>query len=178
MICKLTKVGKLRLTILPRLNMPKMIRIEKTTIDKIAILSNDLPQKEPSDYPLRESIELLLPQIENLQKKGYSIEEISKIYTQNGLAISATTLRQYLNDLSKKPKVERAKKSKSKSSISVGEEQKPTAPSADSSERAETQASPEVSVEIPPTQADTQTLTTNPRSSVKPGFNLVDTSNL
>lgn len=89
--------------------MPKMIRVEKTTVDKIAQISADLPQKEPADYPLRESIELLLPHIENLQTKGYSIEEISKIYTQNGLAISATTLRQYLNDLSKKPKSEPAK---------------------------------------------------------------------
>jgi hypothetical protein len=54
--------------------MPKMIRIEKTIIDKITTISADLPVKEPSDYPLKESIELLLPVIEILQKKGYSVE--------------------------------------------------------------------------------------------------------
>jgi hypothetical protein len=108
--------------------MPKMIRIEKTIIDKIATISADLPVKEPSDYPLRESIELLLPVIENLQKKGYSVEEISKIYTQNGLSISATTLRQYLNDFNKKPRTEKqktSKPSKSKNSNSATEELAP-----------------------------------------------------
>jgi hypothetical protein len=105
--------------------MPKMIRIEKTIIDKITTISADLPVKEPSDYPLRESIELLLPVIENLQKKGYSVEEISKIYTQNGLSISATTLRQYLNDFNKKSRTDKqktSKPSKSKNSNSATEE--------------------------------------------------------
>ena len=87
-----------------------MIRVEKTTIDKIAALSADLPAKEPSDYPLRESIQQLLPVIENLQKKGYSIEEISKLYTNNGLTIGTTTLRQYLQDLSKKIGAKKPKK--------------------------------------------------------------------
>ena len=90
--------------------MPKMIRVEKTTIDKIAALSTDLPAKEPSDYPLRESIQQLLPVIDSLQKKGYSIEEISKIYTQNGLTIGTTTLRQYLQDFSKKIVAKKPKK--------------------------------------------------------------------
>ena len=87
-----------------------MIRVEKTTIDKIAALSADLPAKEPSDYPLKESIQQLLPVIENLQKKGYSIEEISKLYTNNGLTIGTTTLRQYLQDFSKKLVAKKPKK--------------------------------------------------------------------
>ena len=87
-----------------------MIRVEKTTIDKIAALSADLPAKDPSDYPLKESIQQLLPVIENLQKKGYSLEEISKLYTQNGLTIGTTTLRQYLQDFSKKLGVKKSKK--------------------------------------------------------------------
>lgn len=158
--------------------MPKMIRIEKTTIDKIATVSAELPKKEPSDYPLRESIELLLPQIENLQKKGYSIGEISKIYTQNGLSISATTLKQYLNELSKKPKVEEVKKSKQKKTPPTTEKQITTESSIDFLDQLETQISTESSVESSTPQAEPLTSTPKPRSSAKPGFNLVDTSNL
>ena len=165
--------------------MPKLIRIEKTTIDKIAKLSAELPQKEASDYPLRKSIELLLPQINSLQTKGYSIEEISKIYSQNGLEISATTMRHYLNDLNKtptiklaeksKPEIEPAKKSKSKKVTPATKEQKTTEPSIDVSERIETHSPTESSVESSPPQVD---ITSKYRSSVKAGFNLVDMSNL
>ena len=90
--------------------MPKLIRIEKTTIDKIAKLSAELPAKEPSNYLLKESIRQLLPVIDKLQKKGYSIEEISEIYTKNGLTIGTTTLRQYLQDFSKKIGTKKPKK--------------------------------------------------------------------
>jgi ATP-dependent 26S proteasome regulatory subunit len=97
--------------------MPKMIRCEKTIIDKIAIISDDLPTKEPSDYPLRDAIQQLLPRIQNLQTKGYSIGEISKIYTDNGLTISTTTLRQYIQDFSKQIGAKKAKKALKPASI-------------------------------------------------------------
>jgi hypothetical protein len=140
--------------------MPKMIRIEKTIIDKIATISADLPVKEPSDYPLRESIELLLPVIENLQKKGYSIEEISKIYTQNGLSISATTLRQYLNDFNKKPRAEKQKTSKPS---------KPKNSNAATEELALTDSIVET------TQAQQHPASENkPRPMAKAGFNLAN----
>jgi hypothetical protein len=144
--------------------MPKMIRIEKTIIDKIATISADLPVKEPSDYPLKESIELLLPVIENLQKKGYSVEEISKIYTQNGLSISATTLRQYLNDFNKKPRTEKtktSKPSKPKNSSSATEELAPTDSITELNQ-----------AEQPPASEN------KPRPVAKSGFNLVDMSKL
>jgi hypothetical protein len=97
--------------------MPKVLRVEKTTIDKIALLSADLPVKEPFDYPLKESIYKLLPVIESLQKKGYNLEEISKIYTQNGLTIGTTTLRQYIQDFSKQLEAKKAKKALKPASI-------------------------------------------------------------
>jgi hypothetical protein len=144
--------------------MPKMIRIEKTIIDKIATISADLPVKEPSDYPLKESIELLLPVIENLQKKGYSVEEISKIYTQNGLSISATTLRQYLNDFNKKPRTEKTKTSKPS---------KPKNSSSATEELAPTDSITELhQAEQPPASEN------KPRPVAKSGFNLVDMSKL
>ncbi len=110
-------MGKIRLASTSRSAMPKVLRVDKTTIDKIALLSADLPVKEPSDYPLKESIYKLLPVIQSLQKKGYNLEEISKIYTQNGLTIGTTTLRQYIQDFSKQIEAKKAKKALKPTSI-------------------------------------------------------------
>jgi hypothetical protein len=129
MIGKSAKMGKIRVASTSRSAMPKMLRVDKTTIDKITILSADLPVKEPSDYPLKESIYKLLPVIQSLQKKGYNLEEISKIYTQNGLTIGTTTLRQYIQDFSKQleaKKANKALKSASTDNNNQSHEQPPT----------------------------------------------------
>jgi DNA-binding transcriptional MerR regulator len=147
--------------------MPKMIRIEKTIIDRIVKMSADLPVKEPSDYPLKESIEQLLPVIENLQNKGYSIEEISKIYTQNGLSVSATTLRQYLKDLNNKPVTETSKL------IKTSKQSKPKTINPPTQELAPTDST----TESPPAE-EHQISENKPRPSAKSGFNLVDMSKL
>jgi hypothetical protein len=110
--------------------MPKVLRVDKTTIDKIAVLSADLPVKEPSDYGLKESIYKLLPVIESLQKKGYNLEEISKIYTQNGLTIGTTTLRQYIQDFSKQLEGKKAKKALKPASIDNDQSHEQPLPSA------------------------------------------------
>jgi hypothetical protein len=149
--------------------MPKMIRVEKTTIDKIAALSADLPAKEPSDYPLKESIQQLLPVIENLQKKGYSIEEISKLYTNNGLTIGTTTLRQYLQDFSKKLGAKKPKKALP-----------PTATVTDKSPtEAPTEAAPtEESTEAPVPPPKREPAKSAPEPAQKSTFNTSDLNNL
>lgn len=140
-----------------------MIRVEKTTIDKIAALSADLPAKEPSDYPLKESIQQLLPVIENLQKKGYSIEEISKIYTNNGLTIGTTTLRQYLQDFSKK----------------IGAKKPKKALPATVSDESPTEALPtEESTEAPVSPPQRKNAKSAPEPAQKSTFNTSDLNNL
>ncbi len=146
-----------------------MIRVEKTTIDKIAALSADLPAKEPSDYPLKESIQQLLPVIEKLQRKGYSIEEISKLYTQNGLTIGTTTLRQYLQDFSKKLVAKKSKRAL-----------QPTATVGDKSP-ADTLteiAAPEESTEAPVAPLEQENAKSDPESARKSTFNTSDLNNL
>lgn len=139
-----------------------MIRVEKTTIDKIAALSADLPAKDPSDYPLKESIQQLLPVIENLQKKGYSLEEISKLYTQNGLTIGTTTLRQYLQDFSKKLGAKKPKKA--------------LPPTATVTDKSPTEATPtEASTEVPVPPLKRKSA---PDPAQKSTFNTSDLNNL
>ena len=90
--------------------MPKTIRIAKTAIDDAISTFNQLPAKAPADYSLREAIGQILPAINDLMKKGYNLDEISTLLTQKNIAISSTTLKQYLRDFSKsKPKQSRSK---------------------------------------------------------------------
>jgi hypothetical protein len=90
--------------------MPKTIRIAKTAIDDAISTFKQLPAKAPADYSLREAIGQILPAINDLIKKGYNLDEISALLTQKDIAISSTTLKQYLRDLGKfKPKQSRSK---------------------------------------------------------------------
>jgi hypothetical protein len=90
--------------------MPKTIRIAKKAIDDAISTFSDLPAKAPADYSLREAIGQILPAINDLIKKGYNLDEISQLLTQKDIAISSTTLKQYLRDFGKsKPKQSRSK---------------------------------------------------------------------
>lgn len=93
--------------------MPKTIRIAKTAIDDAISSFSDLPAKAPSDYPLKEAIGQLLPAINELIKKGYNLPEIVELLAQKNIAITSTTLKQYLRDFDKsQPKLSLSKQSK------------------------------------------------------------------
>jgi hypothetical protein len=81
--------------------MPKTIRIAKTSIDDAISTFGNLPSKAPSDYSLREAIGQILPAIKDLMNKGYNLDEISKLLAQKNIAISSTTLKQYIRDFDK-----------------------------------------------------------------------------
>jgi hypothetical protein len=97
--------------------MPKTIRIAKTAIDDAISSFGELPAKAPSDYPLKEAIQQVLPAINDLIKRGYDLDEISTLLTQKNIPISSSTLKQYLRDFNQT----KAKSSKAKvSSSSTG----------------------------------------------------------
>ena len=81
--------------------MPKNIRVQKSSIDDAISTFGNLPSKAPSDYSLREAIGQILPAIKDLISKGYNLDEISKLLAQKNIAISSTTLKQYIRDFDK-----------------------------------------------------------------------------
>ncbi len=81
--------------------MPKSIRIAKTAIDDAISSFSELPAKAPSDYPLNEAIDQLLPAIKELMKKGYNLSEIVALLAQKNITIGSTRLKQYLRDFDK-----------------------------------------------------------------------------
>jgi hypothetical protein len=99
--------------------MPKTIRIAKTAIDDAISSFGELPAKAPSDYPLKEAIQQVLPAINDLIKRGYDLDEISTLLTQKNIPISSSTLKQYLRDFNQtKAKSSKAKVSSSGTSTS------------------------------------------------------------
>jgi hypothetical protein len=99
--------------------MPKTIRIAKTAIDDAISSFGELPAKAPSDYPLKEAIQQVLPAINDLIKRGYDLDEISTLLTQKNIPISSSTLKQYLRDFNQT----KAKSSKAKVSSTISKSQ-------------------------------------------------------
>jgi hypothetical protein len=81
--------------------MPKTIRIAKTAIDDAISSLRELPAKTPTDYSLDEAIVRLLPAINGLLKKGYSVEEVRSLLNDKNIIISSNKLKQSLKELDK-----------------------------------------------------------------------------
>ena len=80
----------------------------KTTLDKLG----QLKEKPKEELTLRESIYFLRDKIKSALKKGYSYQDLSGILEEQGILISASTLKQYLTDITKES-ASRRKRSKS-----------------------------------------------------------------
>ncbi len=81
--------------------MPKTIMIPKAAVDETIAMFGELPAKQPSDYPLKEAIERILPAINGLVKKGYSLDEICSLLAQKEIIVTSSRLKQYLRDFNK-----------------------------------------------------------------------------
>lgn len=81
--------------------MPKTIMIPKAAVDETIAMFGELPAKQPSDYPLKEAIERILPAINGLVKKGYNLDEICSLLAQKEIIVTSTRLKQYLRDFNK-----------------------------------------------------------------------------
>ncbi len=80
----------------------------KTTLDKLG----QLKEKPKEELTLRESIYFLRDKLKSALKKGYSYQDLSEILEEQGILISASTLKQYLTDINKES-ASRRKRSKS-----------------------------------------------------------------
>ncbi|MCC0178525.1 hypothetical protein I4641_16235 [Waterburya agarophytonicola K14] len=90
---------------------------QKIHVDKLAGALDKLDQlesKPKEELTLRESIYFLRDKLNSALKKGYNYEDLSEILAEQEILVSASTLKLYLTDSSKKSK-SRIKKSKSAS---------------------------------------------------------------
>jgi hypothetical protein len=81
--------------------MPKTIMIPKAAVDETIAAFSELPPKQPSDYPLKQAIERILPAINGLIKKGYNLDEICTLLAQKEIIVTSSRLKQYVRDFNK-----------------------------------------------------------------------------
>lgn len=77
---------------------------QKIHVDKLQATLEKLEQlekKRSEELTLRESIYLLRDKLRVALKKGYSYQDLSEILEQQGILVSAATLKQYLTESNK-----------------------------------------------------------------------------
>ncbi len=77
---------------------------QKIHIDKLQATLTKLEQleeKRTEELTLRSSIHFLRDKLKSALKKGYSYQDLSEILEQQGILISAATLKQYLTESNK-----------------------------------------------------------------------------
>lgn len=110
--------------------MARAKTVQKIHIDKLQATLTKLEQlekKQQEELTLRESIHFLRDKLRSALKKGYSYQDLSEILEQQGILVSAATLKQYLTEINNSA-------AKSKRSTSSGQ------PSLTQSKRAESTA--------------------------------------
>jgi hypothetical protein len=76
---------------------PTSTLVSKSAISQASTILEDLPEKPKEIWSLREAIELLKDPITAALDRGYSYPEVSKMLSERGVEISASTLKYYLS---------------------------------------------------------------------------------
>jgi hypothetical protein len=85
-------------TMPPRKKLPILAaEISKNSIEQVSLSLQDLPEKPKDTYSLREAIALMHSSITTALSRGYKHEEISKLLANEGIKITASSLRRYLS---------------------------------------------------------------------------------
>ena len=76
----------------------KELSVTREKIDSIAVKLKSLPElpREKEAVSMQDAIKALAPTIAGLQKKGYSLVDIAKHLSDDGLKIAPLTLKNYL----------------------------------------------------------------------------------
>jgi len=85
--------------------------VKRTAVQHSVEVLKGLPVKEPEELALREAIHEMLPEIEGVLARGYSLDEVAGILSQNGIQIKGATLKQYLREARKSRSRKRSRSS-------------------------------------------------------------------
>ena len=71
-------------------------RIQKTTIEQIRRAIQDAPECESTGVTKVQAIRVLIPDIQQMQAKGYDWKAIASLFCEQGIEVTAVTLKSYL----------------------------------------------------------------------------------
>ena len=75
---------------------PRMIRV--ADIERLQRTLESAPEQRVEEVTTVQAIRLLSSQIHGMQAKGYGLPAIAELLSDNGLAVTATTLKTYLSE--------------------------------------------------------------------------------
>lgn len=70
--------------------------VPKTAIEKATFTLQDLPEKPKEELSLKEAVQNMREVISSTLSKGYSLEEVAEMLTQQGVEITPPSLKYYL----------------------------------------------------------------------------------
>jgi hypothetical protein len=75
---------------------PKTIFVKKGSVDQASSFLDTLPEKPKEEFSLRAAAHYLREPIRAALTKGYTYEEVAALLAEHGIAISASTLKNYV----------------------------------------------------------------------------------
>ncbi|WP_088892342.1 hypothetical protein [Leptolyngbya ohadii] len=82
---------------MPRTRSQAASKIASNSIAQLTSVFDALPEKPRETYTLREAVSLLSQPIRTALSRGYNYDEIAVILAEQGIAISAFSLKRYLS---------------------------------------------------------------------------------
>lgn len=91
--------------------------VKRTAIQQSVEVLKGLPVKEREELALREAIYEMLPELEGVLARGYSLDEVAGILSQNGVSIKGATLKTYLREGRKQRSRKRSRPARSRGRV-------------------------------------------------------------
>src|SRR5215831_7351167 len=90
--------------------MSRLGNISPEQVEKSRAALQNPPPSQSRGATKKEAIRSLVPEIQALQRQGYSVKAIAKILSDSGMPMSAVTLNSYLQRIRSEGNVKRAKR--------------------------------------------------------------------
>ncbi len=78
-------------------SMDRLGKISPEQVEKSRAALKNAPQLQSRDATKKQAIQSLVPEIQALQRQGYSAKAIAQILSDSGIPISGVTLNSYCN---------------------------------------------------------------------------------
>jgi hypothetical protein len=115
---------------------PRRVRV--ADIERLKRTLENVPEHQAEEVTTAQAIRMLSSQIHAMQAKGYGLPAIAELLSDNGLAVTATTLKTYLSEA--RAAGGRKNRRKTKANRPVGTGATATAPTTDSKRAVEAHA--------------------------------------
>ncbi len=115
-------------------------KVRIADIERLKRTMENVPEHQAEEVTTTQAVRMLSSEIHSMQAKGYGLPAIAELLSDNGLAVTATTLKTYLSEA--RAAGGRKNRRKAKARLPVGTGGAATGPTTGSKPAVETRAAP------------------------------------